>query len=133
MSVTRRAPPGFVRGLLLVALMDLLPRVIGVRRTFALATRLGGRHTVISDRTLTETCAQRIALCAAFYPRRALCLEQSLALFIVLRRRGIRAELKLGVQPRPFFAHAWVEVDGQPVNEAEDLPLNFATFASLGV
>jgi hypothetical protein len=59
----------------------------------------------------------RVALVAAVYPGRALCLEQSLALYMLLRRRGVAAKYCAGVQPHPFLAHAWVEYRSQPVND----------------
>jgi transglutaminase-like putative cysteine protease len=74
-----------------------------------------------------------VSLAAAFYPRRAQCLEQSLTLYVLLRRRGVPADLKLGVRPRPFYAHAWVEVRGRALGEAADLPMNLVAFPSLGV
>lgn len=64
-----------------------------------------------------ERTAYRVAVAAAFFPGRAVCLEQSLALYVLLRRRGVPAELRLGVQVHPFHAHAWVELDGEPLNE----------------
>lgn len=69
---------------------------------------------------MIRDAARRISLAAAFFPGRALCLEQSLALFTCLRRLGVAADLCLGVQPFPFIAHAWVEVDGLPVLENTD-------------
>jgi hypothetical protein len=64
-----------------------------------------------------ERAAYRVAVAAAFFPGRAVCLEQSLALYLLLRRRGVPAELRIGVQVYPFYAHAWVELHGEPVNE----------------
>jgi hypothetical protein len=66
---------------------------------------------------IVEATAYRVAVAAAFFPGRAVCLEQSLALYVLLRRRGVPAELSLGVQAYPFQAHAWVELNGEPVNE----------------
>jgi transglutaminase-like putative cysteine protease len=64
-----------------------------------------------------ERAAYHVAVAAAFFPGRAVCLEQSLALYLLLRGRGVPAELRLGVQVYPFYAHAWVELHGEPVNE----------------
>jgi hypothetical protein len=64
-----------------------------------------------------ERTAGHVAVAAAFFPGRAVCLEQSLALYLLLRRRGVPAELRIGVQVYPFYAHAWVELHGEPVNE----------------
>ncbi|MGH7447909.1 MAG: lasso peptide biosynthesis B2 protein [Longimicrobiales bacterium] len=114
--------------------MDVLPRAIGLRRTFALLRRLtpdiAEPHD--ADALIAET-THRVFTAAAFYPRRALCLEQSLTLFLLLRRRGVRAELRLGVQPRPFRAHAWIDAGGKPIGESADLPLTLAAFPSLGI
>ena len=58
-----------------------------------------------------------VAVAAALYPGRALCLERSLVLYDRLRRAGVRAEFRLGVQAAPFTAHAWIERHGAPVND----------------
>lgn len=114
--------------------MDLLPRILGLRRTFALLRCVAPLHDRAGDdAALVALTARRVALAGAFYPRRALCLEQSLTLFVLLRRRGIDAQLRLGVQPRPFYAHAWIEVGGRPISESADLPLTLVAFPSLGV
>ncbi|MGA9673049.1 MAG: lasso peptide biosynthesis B2 protein [Terracidiphilus sp.] len=51
------------------------------------------------------------------YPKRVLCLQRSAVLVRMLRTRGIHAQMVIGVQKLPFKAHAWVEVDGQIVND----------------
>jgi hypothetical protein len=58
-----------------------------------------------------------VAIAAALYPGRALCLERSLTLYYYLRRAGVDARFRLGAQPYPFEAHAWVEYAGEPVND----------------
>jgi hypothetical protein len=37
-----------------------------------------------------------------------------------LRRAGVDAHLRFGVQQYPFHAHTWVEVGGVPVNDNPD-------------
>lgn len=58
------------------------------------------------------------------------CLEQSLALWWLLRRRGIAAELRIGARKHEgrFEAHAWVESGGRVVSEAGAEELNFVPF-----
>jgi Transglutaminase-like superfamily len=50
---------------------------------------------------------------------RANCLQQSLALWWLLRRRGISADLRIGARKEAgrFEAHAWVELDGTILND----------------
>ncbi len=58
------------------------------------------------------------------------CLEESLALWWLLRRQGIAAELRIGVrkQGEKFEAHAWVEREGTALNEPEALHEHYAAF-----
>lgn len=116
--------------LALIAVADAVARVAGLRRALRL---FGGAPVGATSGLGADELVEHVALAAAFYPRRALCLEQSLALCWLLRRNGIAAELRLGVQPRPFQAHAWVEVDGRPLAERGDLPLNMVAFRTAGV
>jgi len=114
---------------------DISLKALGLGRAVRLARWIAGPARPAPEaprRQISET-ARRIAIAAAFYPGRAQCLEQSLALFLLLRRRGIPAELRLGVQPFPFVAHAWVEHEGRPINEQEDFVTRLAPFPSIGV
>jgi hypothetical protein len=54
---------------------------------------------------------------AVYYPRETLCLQRSLTLTWLLRRHGIPAQMVIGCRHTPFYAHAWVEVHGQIVND----------------
>lgn len=56
-------------------------------------------------------------LACCFYPKRVLCLQRSAVLVRMLRAKGIPAQMVIGVQTLPFKAHAWVEVDGQIIND----------------
>jgi len=114
---------------------DAALHLLGFRRTLRLYAWLGrgrldgGHH----DAELTDACATAVAAAAAFYPRRAICLEQSLVLYRLLRRRGQPARLRVGVRPMPFAAHAWVECAGAPVNERPDRLEQLVPFPNLGV
>jgi Transglutaminase-like superfamily len=49
-------------------------------------------------------------------PTDSRCLMQSLVLTAMLARRGVYSRLVIGVRTDPIFAaHAWVEVDGEPL------------------
>jgi hypothetical protein len=52
-----------------------------------------------------------------WYVKRAACLQRSVVATWLLRHHGWRAELVIGCRPLPFESHAWVEVDGQVVND----------------
>jgi hypothetical protein len=52
-----------------------------------------------------------------WYVKRVACLQRSVIATWLLRRYGVQAELVIGYRPLPFESHAWVEVDGQVVND----------------
>jgi hypothetical protein len=58
------------------------------------------------------------------------CLERSLALWWMLRREGFPAELHIGARQstQGFEAHAWVEADGQVLNDSSDIHRHYARF-----
>jgi hypothetical protein len=58
------------------------------------------------------------------------CLEQSLVLWWLLRRRGIAADLRIGARKagQRFEAHAWVEFCGIALNSGGEDHLHFAPF-----
>jgi len=121
-----RARPNVVGCFGLVALVRASLRLLGFRRTVWLAKRAG--RLAAHPSSTPNDCARAIAIAAAFFPGRAICLEQSLALYVLLRRRGHSGVLRLGVQPYPFLAHAWVELNGQPLFENQDLLGKFIPF-----
>jgi hypothetical protein len=48
------------------------------------------------------------------------CLFRSLTLLALMERRHMHPKLVIGERPQPFAAHAWIELDGQPLlREAE--------------
>lgn len=69
-----------------------------------------------------------VAMAGALYPGRALCLEQSLTLYFLLRKAAVDARFVMGVQPYPFAAHAWVEYRGIPLTDVPEHINHFALF-----
>jgi hypothetical protein len=61
------------------------------------------------------------------------CLQRSVVLWRVLRRRELEAELRIGVRKeaaggRQF--HAWVEHDGEVLNDVPHVRERFTTFGA---
>lgn len=77
--------------------------------------------------------ARRIsqAVSSAAYRLRATCLERSMALWWLLHSRGIESSLCIGVRKenQMFQAHAWVEVDGLPLNERPEVAAGYTVLA----
>jgi hypothetical protein len=69
------------------------------------------------DAEPVKVAERAVATAGALYPGRAFCLEQSLVLYYLLRRRGVAVKYCHGVTPRPFQAHAWLEYGGEVIND----------------
>jgi hypothetical protein len=52
-----------------------------------------------------------------WYPKHALCLSRSAVTTCLLRQEGMSAQMVIGCNKIPFKAHAWVELDGEVVND----------------
>lgn len=63
-----------------------------------------------------------IDMACIWYWKEALCLQRSAATACLLKKHGVRAQMVIGAQQMPFKAHAWVEVDGQVVNDKPYTP-----------
>jgi hypothetical protein len=68
-----------------------------------------------------ERACRAINYACAWYPKRVLCLQRSVATTCLLRSYGVDAKLVLGAQKFPFKAHAWTEVNGYAINERRDV------------
>jgi len=59
-----------------------------------------------------------VDLAACLYVKPVHCLQRSTVTVRMLRQNGIAASLAIAYRPAPFFAHAYVEVDGRIVNDS---------------
>jgi hypothetical protein len=115
-------------------------RLLGFKRTHRIlagssAAAAGTRDESGADAVLAmaERLGQLVSIAARHGPYRATCLRQSLALWWLLRRRGISAELRIGVG-RPagrLGAHAWVELHGRVVNDSATVADTYAIYHDL--
>ncbi|MCB0131445.1 MAG: lasso peptide biosynthesis B2 protein [Caldilineaceae bacterium] len=82
--------------------------------------------TVITAREIGR--AVNIAARYSLLPAR--CLSRSMMLWWLLHRRGVAAELRIGVRKgaQGFEAHAWVEQQGFVLNDSQDVKNRFAVF-----
>lgn len=93
-------------------------RAIGFQRTSKVWARFSGSVPLRPSSAQDMTDAQALARLAAIAGRRGpiavTCLRQSLVVRAWLRRRGLDAQLKIGVKKNgaALDAHAWVELDG---------------------
>jgi hypothetical protein len=74
-------------------------------------------HRRRRDGWLPEQIVWAVDEACVWYVKRAPCLQRSAVTACLLRRHGVRAELVIGYRALPFESHAWVEVDGDVVND----------------
>ena len=140
-----------VRRLKTFLLMDLRDKLAFAHAWFVVVSAKAGIQTVGLARTLKllsplplagEGGAKRreredwpraalwLNLAARYCPGGAKCLPRSVALLALLRRAGIACELRIGVgKTEPALeAHAWVEVNGAPVNDTDDVGERYSAF-----
>jgi Transglutaminase-like superfamily len=130
---------GFERSIALDSVLGLAAtsmglRIAGFQRWKTMTARLTRNkmrttETVASVETASQIARIELAV-ARRLPFSTNCLEQSLVLLWLLRRRGIPAELRIGArkQSNRFEAHAWVEFKGAVLNDAGDEHLHFVPF-----
>jgi len=108
-------------------------RTLGFAQTMRTIRRLDHHNTYSVSAAEAEQVALQVARAGSLYPGRARCLEQSMVLYFILRRRGAAVELRIGVRPYGFLAHAWVELDGRPIYEKGEVTDAVVAFPGLGV
>src|SRR5258705_10878434 len=64
-----------------------------------------------------EQVCKAVDRAATYYLKNALCLQRSIVTTCLLRSQGVPAQMVIACRRIPFKAHAWVEVDGQVVND----------------
>lgn len=130
--------------------VSLALRVLGFKRLYSVLNRKAGR---IATRRATgaqragagcrapraqgvgldearRTAALVVLANRRYSPIEARCLVESLTLWWTLCRRGIGADLRLGVRTSVGLlqSHSWVEYQGVPLNDSEEVGRVFETF-----
>ena len=110
----------------LLGAANLMIHTLGLRRSARIAWWVADRFPApplaAAPEQLAERRAQAIAAVAERLPFKPRCLPRALVLAGLLRRRRLAGELCLGTRiAGAFDAHAWIEMEGRPVHEANDL------------
>lgn len=125
------------RALLLLPVIAVGLRLAGYKRVQAALDALGRRHSTSPPpngdeaMSLAVRSTRMVVLAARRGAYRANCLPTSMALRHLLQRQGIAGTLRVGVRKNgpALDAHAWVELDGQPLNDSADVQQRFLAFS----
>ena len=114
-----------IRALLAFVLLDVGFRLFGFPRVFRFLDGWGQRVAEsgcprVQGRTVRRT-VEAVRRATRYYCRRRLdCLPRAVTIFVLLRRQGVPATLRVGVKRYPFGAHAWVECLGEVLDDSRD-------------
>ena len=105
-------------------------KTLGLSRVQAALMRLSVPPPIPSRET--SSVVRMVEVAARRGVWHANCLQRSLLLWWLLRRRGIASEIRIGAR-KPDLAsipafHAWVEVDGHVINDRQDIAEEYASF-----
>ena len=82
------------------------------------------RNTQVSPRAkgvdAIATVCGAVNLASCYYWKPVFCLQRAVATARLLKQSGVPATAVIGYRPSPFMSHAWVEVEGQIVNDLPD-------------
>jgi len=84
-------------------------------------TTIATQKKLNTRKKITKGDIERVFTCIDLYitshERHNTCLLRSVGGYILLQLHGAAPQFVIGVCVKPFKAHAWVEVDGEPVCE----------------
>jgi len=118
----------------LLLLVNLRLRLWPLRRVQDWAATRRAREPWTQDgdrRASVERLHWLVGIAGRHHVVRVHCLQRSLTLQRLLSQCGIGSDLRIGVQKTEgrVHAHAWLEVGGQPVGEAESGAQQFVPLA----
>ncbi|WP_079062892.1 lasso peptide biosynthesis B2 protein [Peterkaempfera griseoplana] len=114
--------------------IDLLTRTIGFGRTLRVLSLLAPDYARAD--TASAPCLASLKRAVQSHGRRSWlvgddCKTQALTAYILLRRRGLRAALHVGMREHPFAMHAWTSCGGVCIPDADPGGHAFARVLSL--
>ncbi len=128
---------------LLVSAVFLLPivatslKTVGLQRTQSWLARNAlapMRPATEQTRADVRRAVHIVAAACRRHPVRSSCLPRTIVLWGLLRRRGIGGDLRIGVRydtQGQFEAHAWLEWNGEVLNDAADVARQYLPFSRL--
>ena len=138
-SLTLRERLLFLQLLLLLPLTNLALKILGLKKLTEIASKFPTRRKQENSGPDAANKARRLAYLVSAASRHGLyhatCLRQSLLIWWLLRWQGIHSKLQIGVKKDDdqVFAHAWVEVNDEVINDGDEVEQVFSPFDSLSL
>jgi hypothetical protein len=100
-----------------LAAADIIMKVAGFHRLHQTVRRWPVSKMKNNDSETISAVCTAVDRAGTYYLKHALCLQRSAVTTCLLRMKGVSAEMVIGCRKIPFRGHAWVEVDGDVVND----------------
>jgi Transglutaminase-like superfamily len=123
-----------IRAIFLLPIVATSLKTVGLRKTQSWLGRKDLGPTVPATeqtRANVRRAAQMVAVACRRHPFRSGCLPRTIVLWSLLRQRGIPADVRIGVRSdsqSEFRAHAWLEWNGEVVNDVADIASQYLPF-----
>ena len=117
----------FFRALFMLFFYDVLCALFSFKTLYSKVKRWKVARITANSENIDCICTAVNYACIC-YPKQVLCLQRSFVTTYLLRKHGVSAAMVLGAQKLPFKAHAWVEIDGQAINERSNVQATYAVW-----
>jgi hypothetical protein len=117
----RPSPFDIFTALIGLAAIDLILAVRGFPCLYRIVKRWRIRQAPQATYEPVRRICEAVDRACVYYPKRALCLQRSALCTCLLRRKGVAARMVIAVRKLPFGGHAWVEVNGEVVNDSQQV------------
>ena len=136
----RKRPPEeralILRALVLLPITEIGLRVMGFQRCKETIERLpvpqrqSRSMESVSPSVMAAKITRAVRTVELHGPGTPNCLERSMLLWWLLRRAGIEGELHIGARKNGsrLEAHAWVELEGEVLNDSPEVHKHYARF-----
>ena len=123
-----------MQAMLLFPVVATSLKTLGLRRT---QSWLAGNALATTGPSIEQTrvnvrrAAKMVAAACRQYPLSSSCLPRTVVLWSLLRRGGIDADVRIGVRgdaQSEFQAHAWLEWNGEVINDVRDVAREYLPF-----
>ena len=125
-----------IRAMFLLPIVAASLKTVGLRRTQSWLIRNSLGPMVPPTEQTRADVRRAVHIVAAAYrlhPLPSSCLPRTVVLWSLLQRRGIGADVRIGVRYNTqgqFESHAWLEWNGEVLNDAADVARQYLPFNS---
>jgi hypothetical protein len=123
-----------IRAMFLLPVVATSLKTVGLRRTQSWLARNSPAPMdppTEQTRANVRRAAQMMAVACRRHPLRSSCLPRTIVLWTLLRRGGIDSDVRIGVRcdtEGAAKAHAWLEWNGEVLNDAPDVAGQYLPF-----